>query len=357
MLAAIPVLAGLAGLAGLALVGNPPKRKHRNARHAKRRKNPLRPSRNGVLGSRRDALLILDWHGGQGSACYRCGSNWIVRKKVPAEAVRDCYDELVGALAHAKESGHHKAKDLDALTRLVERLGRDYHSMACDNPKRAGRNAPRFGGKWQNAHFGRPYQVNGDTLIKREGGGWVVLRWKGDDWQEIAGPMDEASAEVEAETGRNPKRKRKGRKNPPYRYLSGKTCKSPTSGLTYKVRFDTDWQEWQVAAFKDGKYQDGPTYHAMDKADALDQLAAMAQGLDKRNNPARKGRARVSPSGAGARLAKWRWHHNPAHKGKVKPAYRLADGDAVTVTQLRRMFMGKTPSPAQRRLLGITKIR
>ena len=40
------------------------------------------------LGSEvRDALLILDWHGGQGSACYQCGSNWLSGKKVPADAV------------------------------------------------------------------------------------------------------------------------------------------------------------------------------------------------------------------------------------------------------------------------------
>jgi hypothetical protein len=37
--------------------------------------------------------------------------------------------------------------------------------------------------------------------------------------------------------------------------------------------------------------------------------------------------------------------------------YRLDDGTVVNSKQLKRMFMGKLPTPAQRRLLGITKAR
>jgi hypothetical protein len=87
-----------------------------------------------------------------------------------------------------------------------------------------------------------------------------------------------------------PKRKRRKakRRNPPYRYLAGKTCVSPTSGLTYKVRYDTDAQEWQVAAFSGKIFREGPTYYANDKADALDSLAAFAKGLDLRKNPRRR---------------------------------------------------------------------
>jgi hypothetical protein len=71
----------------------------------------------------------------------------------------------------------------------------------------------------------------------------------------------------------------------------------------------------------------------------------------KRSNPTR--RTRVSPGGAAARLAKWRWHHNPA----IKSSYRLADGSLLSAPQLKQMFMGKIPTPAQRRLLGITLVR
>lgn len=133
----------------------------------------------------------------------------------------------------------------------------------------------------------------------------------------------------------------------------------------------------------------------------------------KRRNPgkARRGRGKaVTPSGAGARLAKWRWHHNPGAAAKVKHAaqlwltgrfqtledaveaaglpmrtyvvervqdevddtaerarrnpggtrearYRLADGTVVSASGLRRMFMGKIPGPAQRRLLGISRLK
>jgi hypothetical protein len=79
---------------------------------------------------------------------------------------------------------------------------------------------------------------------------------------------------------------------------------------------------------------------------------AVVRGIKqgRKKNPAKR-RARVTPSNAAARLAKWRWHHNPAG------CYRLADGDVVTAVQLRRMFMGKIPGPAHRRLLGITKAK
>jgi hypothetical protein len=70
-----------------------------------------------------------------------------------------------------------------------------------------------------------------------------------------------------------------------------------------------------------------------------------------------KRRSRVSPSGAAARLARWRWHRNPVRGVYAGPCYRLSDGDVVTAAQLRRMFMGKIPGPAQRRLLGIAKVK
>ena len=77
-------------------------------------------------------------------------------------------------------------------------------------------------------------------------------------------------------------------------------------------------------------------------------------GKPRRKNPARR-RTKVSPSGAGARLAKWRWHHNPKG-GSAEMHYRLADGQVVSASGLRRMFMGKIPGPAQRRLLGIERL-
>ena len=71
----------------------------------------------------------------------------------------------------------------------------------------------------------------------------------------------------------------------------------------------------------------------------------------KRGSRNPKRRTRVTPGTAAARLAKWRWHHNPP-----RWVYRLHDGDVVTKEQLKRMFMGKIPGPAQRRLLGISKM-
>lgn len=56
---------------------------------------------------------------------------------------------------------------------------------------------------------------------------------------------------------------------------------------------------------------------------------------------------------AGVRGADGVWRRpNPQRKPTL---YRLADGDVVTAAQLRRMFMGKIPGPAHRRLLGIRK--
>lgn len=137
----------------------------------------------------------------------------------------------------------------------------------------------------------------------------------------------------------------------------------------------------------------------------------------KRRNPKRRsGSKGTTPSGAGARLAKWRWHHNPSWEsaypahivkagriattagidsmgsdealreagvpvtkanlrhladylqdaemmvgrnpgGTREARYQLADGTVVSASGLRRMFMGKIPGPAQRRLLGISRLK
>jgi hypothetical protein len=127
-----------------------------------------------------------------------------------------------------------------------------------------------------------------------------------------------------ASTGTMPNPKRKGKRNPPYRYLAGAKTTSPTSGIVYKVRYDTGYQEWQVAAFKDGKFAEGPTVYSNDKQDALDTLAAFAKGADlpSKMNPRRKGkrkvrRSRISVSEAAARMMQWRWHHNPSGRDLV----------------------------------------
>jgi hypothetical protein len=39
-----------------------------------------------------------------------------------------------------------------------------------------------------------------------------------------------------------------------------------------------------------------------------------------------------------------------------KKVWRLYDGTLVSSTQLKRMFMGKLPGPAARKLLGIEKV-
>jgi hypothetical protein len=49
--------------------------------------------------------------------------------------------------------------------------------------------------------------------------------------------------------------------------------------------------------------------------------------------------------------------NNPIRGVYAGPCYRLSDGDVVDAAQLRRMFMGKVPGPAQRRLLGIAKVK
>lgn len=130
-------------------------------------------------------------------------------------------------------------------------------------------------------------------------------------------------------------------------------------------------------------------------------------------NPGR--RKAVTPSGAGARLAKWRWHHNPGwesaypagivkagrialaggedsmgtddalreagvpvtkanlhhmrdyledaaisagrNPGTREARYQLADGSVVSASGLRRMFMGKIPGPKHRKLLGISRLK
>ena len=43
------------------------------------------------------------------------------------------------------------------------------------------------------------------------------------------------------------------------------------------------------------------------------------------------------------------------HKNDPK-VWRLHDGTLVSKWRLKQMFMGKIPSPAQRKLLGIEKI-
>jgi hypothetical protein len=44
------------------------------------------------------------------------------------------------------------------------------------------------------------------------------------------------------------------------------------------------------------------------------------------------------------------------HKNDPK-VWRLHDGQTVSTWSLRNMFMGKIPSPAARKLLGIDKIK
>ena len=46
---------------------------------------------------------------------------------------------------------------------------------------------------------------------------------------------------------------------------------------------------------------------------------------------------------------------NDEHKND-KLVWKLHDGSLVSAYALKRMFMGKIPNPAQRRLLGIEKV-
>ena len=213
----------------------------------------------------------------------------------------------------------------------VKRLGiaaaKNDYPKACDfavakikkglraNPLRRGSSRATISGNIRKLiHEGRP-QKQAIAIALRTAG---VARRNPDVWARVAA---EVARQKAAGTG-GPKStgysSTAAMPNPPYRYLAGAKTVSPTSGLTYKVRFDTDWQEWQVAAFKDGKFQEGPTHHASDKQEAIDTLAEFAKGGDmpSKMNPRRKGkrkvrRSKISVSQAAARMMQWRWHHNP----------------------------------------------
>jgi hypothetical protein len=48
------------------------------------------------------------------------------------------------------------------------------------------------------------------------------------------------------------------------------------------------------------------------------------------------------------------WRRIPCPNCRI---WRLADATLMTTEQLKRMFMGKLPNPAQRKLLGIEKVK
>lgn len=196
------------------------------------------------------------------------------------------------------------------------------------NPLRRGRSRTTISANIRKLiHEGRP-QKQAVAIALRTAG--VARRHNPDVWARFAAEAKRsgpAKATGYSSTATMP--------NPPYRYLAGAKTVSPTSGLTYKVRFDTDWQEWQVAAFKDGKFQEGPTHHAGDKQEAIDTLAEFAKGGDmpSKMNPRRKGkrkvrRSKISVSQAAARMMQWRWHHNPKVGQISKKTYYALGGMA-----------------------------
>jgi hypothetical protein len=61
---------------------------------------------------------------------------------------------------------------------------------------------------------------------------------------------------------------------------------SPASGIKYVVKKNQEWQEWQVRAYVNGKYDEGKTYFAGDKEDAIQTFNHFIQGHDVgRKNP------------------------------------------------------------------------
>ena len=107
-------------------------------KHHPQRQNPLRPSRNGVLGSRNLALNLLDWHGGQGSPCYLVGSRWHSGLSVSRENITACKHELGQVRTREWSAGRKKGaaeidRLLDALDRVLERK----------NPRRRARKTRR----------------------------------------------------------------------------------------------------------------------------------------------------------------------------------------------------------------------
>ncbi len=77
-------------------------------------------------------------------------------------------------------------------------------------------------------------------------------------------------------------------KNPPYRYLGAAYRGTAPDGTTYKVRYDTDWQEWQVAAFRNGKFVEGPTYYAGGGETGKDDAISTFNHLVGKKNPMAK---------------------------------------------------------------------
>jgi hypothetical protein len=67
------------------------------------------------------------------------------------------------------------------------------------------------------------------------------------------------------------------------------------NGTKYTVKFDREWQEWQVRAYKKSatgawKFVEGPTYYCEDRDDAIStfhHLVGYAPGYE-RANPRRK---------------------------------------------------------------------
>ena len=72
--------------------------------------------------------------------------------------------------------------------------------------------------------------------------------------------------------------------------------------ITYKLKRKSETNEWKVAAFVDGKYNEAMTYYTDDKQDAVGTLAAMEKSEQERQDREAKHITKVLSQASSKRL-------------------------------------------------------